>query len=163
MKIFILLQLPFICFGQLRLVDLKPTKFDYAALSLGIVDGVAKGTLEALHADPKAVQNKFKLDPYQFGGSEDWQRNYKTNRYRDSEGNINPHKSELLGNFGRDMHHTAGDISKFSSRVGFGTFAIGAYIDLKTFKKKPLAVIAKGVIIWGISSMTEKLTYNYLR
>ncbi len=69
----------------------------------------------------------------------------------------------MFGNFGRDLHHTAGDISKFSSRIGFGTFAIGAYIDLKSFKKKPISVISKGVIIWGVSSLTEKTVYGYLR
>ncbi len=79
------------------------------------------------------------------------------------DGSINRHKPEWLGNFGRDIHHTAGDISKVSSRVGFGTFAIGAYVDIKQFKKKPLAIITKGIIIWGISSLTEKMTYDYLR
>lgn len=147
---------------KLVLKDFKPTKLEMVSLGLGIADGVSRGILEALHANPKALETKFNLNPYQFGGSQDWQRNYYTNRYRNSDGSINKHKPEYLGNFGRDAWHTFGDISKISGRLETLSFGVSATIQFKN-KKKVLPIVLKGLLIYSVSSLTERITYNYLR
>ena len=150
-------------YSQGILKPFKPTTLEYVSLGLSITDGISRGILEALHADDKVLERRFNLNAHQFGGSEDWQRNYVNNRYQNPDGSINKHKPEIAGNFGRDAHHTFEDISKISSRLGAASFGISATIQFKEDKKTLIATILKGLMIWTISSLTEKVTYDCLQ
>jgi len=131
------------------------TILDIVAALLFLIDGVSRGVLEALHADGKVLEKKFKLDSFAFGGSQDWQRNYIGNRHKTDDGSINRHKPEWLGNFGRDAWHTFGDISKFSGRIGL--------VLLLIFASFNIVVLVKIVAVWLLGSLSEKITYDYLR
>lgn len=132
------------------------TIYDAIALLLLLVDGLSRGVMEALHADRKVLQKKFNLKPTDWGGSEDWMRNYKNNIYKNEDGTINKHKTEILGNFGRDAHHTFGDIIKFCSRLAILIMYLGC-------DSINLIFVIKVVVLWILSSVTEKFTYDYLR
>lgn len=145
-------------FGQ----SLKPTKYDYVSFGLAALDGVARGMENAFHKNHRIFEQRFGADEFGFFGSQGWQRNYANNRYFASDGTFNKHKSEVLGNFGRDLKHTADDVSKWSGRFAGGTFALGACIDLHGKKKNKWAVISKGVLIWLTSSFIERTTYEFI-
>ena len=153
--------------------------FDLIALGLGVMDGVARGGLEFQSADPVGFQEFLGVGDYGWGGIKEWERKYRGRRYRDEEGNINPIKSQLFGNFGVDAKHTLTDISKWSGRF-MGT-AIGISICLETLKtRKEIAGLGKldrkthnryvaktvcqlvfrYVLIYGVSSFTERQVYN---
>lgn len=144
------------------LQSLKPTKYDYIAIGLAGVDGLSRGLENAYHKNPHIYEQKFNADKFGFWGSESWQRNYRGNKHKNEEGNINPHKTEIIGNFGRDLKHTADDVSKWGGRLSGGTFAVGAYIDIHSKGKKKGAVILKGVLIWLSSSLVEKSVYGFV-
>lgn len=158
---FVLLFLIFTskCYGQSFWQQLKPTKLELISLGLGTIDGISRGTLEAYHSNPHIFENKFGVDKYSFWGSEAWQRNYNNNRYKNFDGTINSHKHEYLGNFGRDVWHTFGDISKLSGRIGYLSFGVSQFKK----NKKILPIIIKVVILSGFSSFVEKVTYDYLK
>lgn len=142
------------------LKQLKPTKWDYIALSLLAVDGVARGAYNARYADQKVFEKKFKgISATDFGGSKEDLRKYII----DEDGTIIGMKSQLFGNFGRDSWHTLDDIGKWAGRLGASVFTFGLTVDIYKFKKHPLASITKGIAIAGISSGLENMTYHWLR
>lgn len=142
--------------------SLKPTKYDYISLGLATLDGISRGLENAYHANPHVFEQRFGAYEYGFFGSEAWQRNYVTERQFNSEGQFNKHKTEVFGNFGRDIKHTSDDVSKWSGRLAGGTFAVGAYLDIHSKGKKKSAIIVKGVLIWLTSSLAERTVYNFV-
>lgn len=165
MRILLLLLLSTNLFSQkLTLKDFKPTKLETLALGLSIIDGVSRGFMEAYHADNYVFEKKWNVEAYSFWGNKAWERNYVNNRYQNLDGSINNHKPEYLGNFGRDIWHTMGDVSKASGRLGGCAFGISTTLQIKgNLKKKLLPYVVKGLILYSISSLTEKIIYDYLR
>jgi len=156
------------------------TGLDYTGFFLSAIAGVAKGGLEAQYADLGVFQNKFKsIGPYDFGGTNEWERNYVGNRYLREDGTINPHKSEILGNFGRDYRHTATDVyvvtfglsttftcTQEGIRIGTDYYRTGSkFLGIRLGKrsKKWVPVLVKLTINNTIRSGTENLTYKWLR
>lgn len=115
------------------------------------ISGGIWGMRESYHADPYVFEKKWKIDPYSFWGSKQWERNYVGNRYHPKA----IHKDELLGNFGRDFWHTSGYVS--GGFVLTGAFIIGSS---KQKIKHKLIDIGIGSVIFTISS---HLTYKSLR
>ena len=113
------------------------------------VAGVSWGMREAYHAEPTVFERAWGVSDRSFFGSEAWVRNYQGN---DPD---RPHKSELFGNVGRDIHHTFG----FGSKVVLvgGTFTIGA-------RRQPLKYrVVNAVIAWGVHSIFATASYQALR
>lgn len=119
------------------------------------VGGALWAGREAYHADPFVFEKKFGVGPYSFFGSRQWERNYEGNRYLNSDGQPNPHKTEIIGNFGRDYWHTAQVAA--GAFVLSGTFIIGAS-DQKIGHK---ALDMFGGLVAFL--VTSNLTYTWLR
>lgn len=168
--------------GQINLKLPKHRSFtgwDYTTFGLSAIAGVLKGGLEAQYADVAVFEKKFSLDPYSFGGSREWERNYIGNRYHNEDGSVNPHKSEILGNFGRDFRHTATDLyvvsyglstaitcTREGMRINMNFYKTGdKYLGIKLGKRsrKWLPLVSKLAINNIIRSGTENLTYKWLR
>lgn len=151
------------------------TWYDAGAFGFAVTSGISHGIIEALRKDQGSLQKFLNVGDYEWGGRNDWERNYKGNRYRNENGSINPHKSELLGNFGRDAWHTAGDVAKWSDRFGSALFITGAAIDIcrtskleypnnsarkKAVRRKVWGYVAKGATLWAVSSLVETTTFQ---
>lgn len=111
--------------------------------------GVAHGMREAYHADPYVFENRWGVGSESFFGADAWKRNYYGNNPE------NAHKSELIGNVGRDVWHTAGATSKvvmFSATFGIAV------------RKHPIKYkILNALIGYGIQSAFASMTYSSLR
>lgn len=70
------------------------------AIILSAIGGVLMGLREALHADPHVFERIWKVGPVSFWGGEQWKTKYVDN---DPSKKM---KTQLFGNFGRDMWHT---------------------------------------------------------
>jgi len=146
LKIFLVVFLPQLCMGQKKDI--------FCAISF-VVAGSLHGGREAFHADPYVFE-KLGAKTFGFFGSNQWQRNYVGQRYINAYGAVNPHKSEILGNFGRDFWHTAhygGGILFFS-----GTFVIAS--DKKRSIRRRVLAGACGLLVFHTSSY---ITYKILR
>ena len=113
------------------------------------LSGAMWGMREAYHADPYVFEKRWRVGETSFFGSDAWLRNYKNND--DSQ----PHKSEMLGNFGRDIHHTFGIGSKVLL-VG-GTFTIGARAQPIKYRVANLA------LAWLLNSGAASIAYQLSR
>jgi len=152
-------------------------KFNTASLILGIVNGMAAGGIEVIRAEPQAFQAFVKAGPYDWGGVNDWERNYYHNRYRNEDGSINKHKPEWFGNFGRDADHTLKDVFKVSRGlygIGIGASAtqqiqktINLYKGTPRYKKELtktiLQELGKAAFCRVVSSLTEQQIYEHIR
>ena len=117
--------------------------------------GILWGAREAFHADATVFERKFNVSEYSFFGSKQWERNYVNNRYRAADGRINPHKPEILGNFGRDYWHTSSWVA--------GTFVIGSTFTIGCSKQKTKHKLIDLAIGIGLATASANLTYKYLR
>lgn len=145
----------------LFLKEMKPTKWDYATIGLLTIEAIANAGIDAVRKDPDVFERKFGVGDYDWGGSEDWQRNYVGNRYQNADGGANRHKSEVFGNFWRDFDHTAKDVRKWTARLGGAGFAVGFVIDIRS--GEPVwPRLAKGALISGASSLIERAAYTAL-
>lgn len=118
----------------------------WGAFALG---GIMRGCREAYHAQPDVFERRFGAGKTSWWGSEQWKRNYRDN---DPE---QPHKSEILGNFGRDMWHTFGGSDKMI--LISGSFIIGA-------RKQPVKYrVANAVLAWAVHAAFSSVTYQTLR
>lgn len=95
----------------------------YTMWGVDLLAGVMWGMRERFHADRTVYERKWGVGSESWLGSEQWKRNYVDN---DPE---KPHKTEIIGNFGRDMWHTFGYAS--GGIVAATSFTIGA-------RKQPL-------------------------
>jgi len=117
--------------------------------------GMLWGGREAYHADACVFEKAWGVDKYSFFGSSQWERNYLSNRYKNLNGEINLHKDEVFGNFGRDYWHTAG-YSTVALSLG-ATFIIG---NSKQKLKHKLIDLLIGSTCFMLSS---NLTYKLLK
>lgn len=160
----LLLLMPFLAFCQftstqntskhplsfLKGYQVTPKKLAVWSASLTL------GLTSAFHAEPDCFEKTFGVDPYSFWGSRQWERNYITNRYINPvTGLPNRHKSEILGNFGRDFWHT----SRF---VVYGggiatTFTIGT--GKQNFKHKLFDILISSAFF----TVGSNVSYNLLR
>jgi hypothetical protein len=151
------------------------TWWDAGALVCAVGSGLGRGTINALRKDPGSLQRYLGVGDYDWGGGNDWERNYENNRYRNEDGSYNTHKSEILGNFGRDAWHTADEMSKWGDRFGSACFIVGSAIEVckvanqpykspsakkKAIRKKIFNCALKGAVLWAISSVIENKTYE---
>jgi len=152
------------------------TWWDAGALVGGLTSAVGRGTMNALRKDQGSLQRYLGVEDYDFGGKNDWELNYENNRYWNETTNApNKHKSEVLGNFGRDAWHTADEMAKTGDRLGTACFLIGAAIDVmkvantphkspaakkKAIRRKVIGCAVKGAALWAISSVMEQKTYD---
>lgn len=113
------------------------------------ISGIAHGSREAYHAEPTVFESRFGAGQTSFWGSKAWVRNYIDNNPE------NPHKKELIGNFGRDFWHTA-NIVDFVPTVTVSVI-IGAR---KIPVKYRVANVIAGVAVRTVFSF---ITYNSLR
>jgi hypothetical protein len=149
--------------------------WDAGALVLGTVSAVGRGTMNALRKDQGSLQRYLGVGDYDFGGKNDWERNYENNRYKNEDGSYNAHKSEIIGNFGRDAWHTADEMSKWGDRVGSACFIVGSAIEVckvanqpykspsakkRAIRKKVFNCALKGAALWAVSSVIENKTYE---
>lgn len=117
------------------------------------VSGMVWGAREKYHSDPRIFEKKWGVNEYSFWGSKAWERNYIGDRYLNPITDLpNKHKSELLGNFGRDFWHTSGYIS--GAFVLTGTFMIGN--SKQKFKHKLFDLLIGS----GIFLISSNLTYR---
>lgn len=113
------------------------------------ISGIAHGAGEAYHADPYVFETRWNVDSKSFWGSDAWERNYFGNNPD------NPHRSEALGNVGRDIWHTANFVDY---TAGFSaTFAISG-------RKHPVKYrVANALFGCMIRSLFASVTYTALR
>lgn len=121
----------------------------YATWYAFAVSGIATGMREAYHADRYVFQIRWGVGAESFWGADAWKRNYHGNNPS------NQHKSQVFGNVGRDIWHTAHFVDTFVL-VG-GSFTIGA-------RKQPIkyrvANLAAGMALrW----LAQNITYETLR
>lgn len=126
-----------------------------AAWSGMAIAGSLWGAREAYHADGGVFERKWNVDPYSFLGSRAWERNYEGNRYRNSDGSVNPLKRPEWLNPTRDYWHASGAAAPIMV-VSFG-FTIGASDQPLKFK------VVDGLGGMAIGLAASKLTYAYLR
>ena len=111
--------------------------------------GVCHGMREAYHADPYVYEREWNVGNESFAGSDAYKRAYFG---RNPNGK---HRSELLGNVGYDIWHTAGAASKglmFTATLGIG------------IRKQPIKYkILNALVGYGIQSVFASLTYSSLR
>jgi hypothetical protein len=111
--------------------------------------GVVHGMQQAYHADPYVFERKWGASEYGWWGSESWVRNYHGN---DPD---KPHKTELFGNFGRDVWHT-------TDRVH--TVSLSLAISGTATRKHPIKYrIANAIIGMAVRSLFSNITYETLR
>jgi len=117
--------------------------------SLYALSGVMNGCREAYHAQPTVFETRFRATSLSWWGSEQWRRNYRNNDPSQ------PHKTELMGNVGRDMWHTFG--AGYRVTMQLGAFLNGA-------RNLPMKHrIINAVIGYGIQMAASNITYNLLR
>jgi hypothetical protein len=152
------------------------TWWDAGAMVCAVGSGLGRGTINALRKDPGSLQRYLGVGDYDFGGIQDWQLNYENERYWNEETNMpNKHKSEVLGNFGRDGWHTADEMTKWGDRIGSVCFVVGSAIQIykvanmpyksasakkKAIRRKVIGCAVKGAVLWAVSSVTENGTYE---
>lgn len=113
------------------------------------------GAREAFYADERVFERKWGVDPYSFFGSHQWERKYKGNRYLNSDGTVNPIKTQLFGNFGRDYWHT----SKYLVWGAGTVFMFERGLSKQKFWHKVIDIAVGGVLF----SASSNLTYQILR
>jgi len=113
------------------------------------ISGIAHGSREAYHAEPTVFESRFGAGQTSFWGSKAWVRNYIDNNPE------NPHKKELIGNFGRDFWHTA-NIVDFVPTVTVSVIIGARKIPIKYRVANALAGVA-------VRTVFSFITYNSLR
>lgn len=150
--------------------------YDAGALTCAIASGLGRGVTNALRKDQGSLQRYLGVGDYDWGGRLDWERNYEGNRYWNEDTNApNKHKTEVLGNFGRDGWHTADETTKWGDRLGTACFVVGSAIQIhrvakasyasptdrkKAIRKRIILCAVKGATVWAISSITEKRAFD---
>lgn len=113
------------------------------------LSGVWHGMGEAYHADPFVFEKRWSVGSKSFWGSDAWERNYVGNNPD------NAHRSELLGNVGRDIWHTA-NFSDYTPAF-VATFSI-------SIRKHPIKYrVANALFGCAIRSLFANVTYATLR
>lgn len=108
--------------------------------------GVSRGIAEKYHADPYIFEKRNGVNSNSFWGSDSPKRNYNPD---------GSHKTQIIGNFGRDVYHTSLDVS-----IGFiaiSTLSIGFRKHPRKFK------LANFLIAMAIQSGAQALTYEIVR
>lgn len=107
---------------------------DGVSLGLGIIDGVARGALDAFHADRYVFEKRgWKGLYWRHNG---WENKYVNNKYKNEDGSINPKKGQLLGNAQYDFEHGANDVTKWSGRFMGASMGFSTYLGVKQDKLK---------------------------
>lgn len=142
-------------------------KWNTSALLIGaLVDGPARGGLEAFHADRYVFEKKGMTGRF-------WAHDQDLNKYNE-DGTM---KTQAFGNFARDFDHTAGDVSKVARYyMGFSMGVSGAVrvlrLDTDGMSKRDRRKLIwktigqealKGAFVWAVSSGVERGVYNRLR
>lgn len=126
-----------------------------AVWSISAVGGSLLGGREAFHADPTVFERNFGAKPLSFLGSRQWELNYHGNSYLNSSGFRNPHKTEIIGNFGRDYWHTSRYL--YTAAYVGGAFIIGN--SKVSTKHKLLDLLIQSAVF----SVSSTVTYRILR
>jgi len=109
------------------------------------ISGIAHGMREAYHANPYVFEELWGVDQYSFFGSDAWIRNYRPD---------GSHKSEWLGNIGRDFWHTADEVSL----LGITTPIVIGLTRHQPTKFK----IANSIVCLGTRTLFAFITYKAL-
>lgn len=129
--------------------EYKVTQTKALGWGLCVIGGVAWGVHEAKYADAKILEKRFGLNPYKWGGSQDWQTKYPGGRYEKGE---NPDWFRDKTNVFRESKKTTAFLGRY--------LPISAGICITLDKHKNWKDYVIGTLLYSTSAT---LTYSYLR